>query len=1241
MPHDAQDQDGAAQGDAPLLPGLAAALPVPVAVILGEGLRVAAANAAWNRLAAGAATLDALFPRAAPVAAAALASGAASLSLRALAGGAAGDATWWDLDLVPHPDRPDALVVTAREVTAEVLARREEEGARAALDAVDARLRLAQDAAGVGTWEWDARTDRLSWSPGQFRLHGMDPARDAPPGFDAWIAMVHPDDRAPLLAAAEGAVDPDGHYQVEFRLRLAGTGEERWLLSRGRVMRRAPDGRPLRILGVNLDVTERRQEAEALREREERLRLAFRAAGLFAWDWDVPAGRVVWSDGAEALLGMEPGGFPGTVDAFRALVHPEDAPAVEAALGRALAGEDPEYAAEFRMRRGDGSWRWTATRAAVLRDAAGHPLRVVGVDHDVTERRAAEDARGEAERRAEGAAWLRLALEAGGMGAWDWDTGDRTGAARWDALMETLTGLRAEGGRGNALAFMDRIHPEDRPAVEEAVAAALAQGPGGTYEAEFRFRRPDGAVRWFRGRGQVAAGGTGGAPRLLGLNWDVSERREAATALEESEARLRALVAAMPQVAFAAPPDGRTDFVNARWTEYSGQDVAAARDGGWAAAVHPDDGARSVAAWETAVRTGEPCTFEQRLRGADGGFRWFLTRAEPLRDGGGRILRWFGTCTDISAIVEAREAAARSAAELERLVAARTRALAEAAAELQAEMRRREAAQEALLQSQKLEALGQLTSGVAHDFNNLLAAIQGSFRLLRREVGEASPRAAALLTHGEGAAERGARLIGQLSAFARREPPQAAVTDPAALLEGVHELLCHTAGALAQCRVAVEPGAWPVLVDPVRLETVLLNLAANARDAMPLGGEITVSARNAREDELPPGLPPGRGFLRLALRDAGTGMDADTLRRATEPFFTTKPRGMGTGLGLSSAHAFCAASDGALRLSSRLGEGTEVELFLPRAAILPGEEAAEAGARHGDATILLAEDDEALRPVTATLLRNLGYAVIEAPSAEAAAALAHAAPALDMLVTDVALGGVPGPVLAARLRAERPGLPVLFVTGHGRAPALDGGAVLPKPFAEADLARMVLRGLGRLPGEGAPPPDGRLLARLRHPALRGALEAWLAARALAAGALPAPDALAGEALPAAARDHMYLAEVQPTPDGAEIGAAGFRFIQAGRALEARFGAALAGRVVGLEEADGAALTDTLGGSLGAAYRRCARTRAPLLDYARFDLGDGLPEQVERLVVPLSADGIWVTHLLGVAVVTEGAPAGRA
>ncbi|MBX9702418.1 MAG: PAS domain-containing protein, partial [Acetobacteraceae bacterium] len=682
---------------------------------------------------------------------------------------------------------------------------------------------------------------------------------------------------------------------------------------------------------------------------------------------------------------------------------------------------------------------------------------------DVTAEREAEAALRDSEER------LRLAVEATELGSWDEDM--LAGRARWNAQAFRIMGLEPLDEPVPPETWSGRVHPEDLDRVRAACAAALL---GGTlYRCEHRIIRPDGELRWVDPLGRFITDEQGQPLRFVGVFTDVTERKRAEAALAETEARFRTLIEAMPQIGFVIARDGRVEFLSARWQEFSGLPVDSSIGLGWQQALHPDDSAATDDAWTRARDTNGTFELEHRLRrGADGAWRWFLVRGVPLtRDAAGEVTRWFGTSTDITEIVDARESAARQAEELERQVAARTRALVDAARELALEMRRREEAQAALLQAQKLEALGQLTGGVAHDFNNVLAAIAGSYRLIRRQP-ELGPKVLELITLGERATERATRLIQQLLAFARKEELAPVVIEPAAVLRAAEDMIRHTATGRLDCVLDLAEDAWPVIADRVRLETVLLNLVANARDASSDGGRLTVSARNALPEELPADLPPMRGFLRIAVEDTGHGMDADTLRRATEPFFTTKPRGRGTGLGLASAHGFAAQSGGALRLLSAPGKGTTVELFLPRAAMVTGggplrpdsraeaDEAVLDPARHGGGTILVVDDDDGVRPVTAAFLRRLGYRVVEAPSAEAAEALAHAhADTIDMLVTDVVMAGASGPTLAARLRAEWPGLPVLYITGFAGGAALDDAPVLRKPFPEAALARAVSEGL--------------------------------------------------------------------------------------------------------------------------------------------------------------------------------------
>jgi light-regulated signal transduction histidine kinase (bacteriophytochrome) len=407
---------------------------------------------------------------------------------------------------------------------------------------------------------------------------------------------------------------------------------------------------------------------------------------------------------------------------------------------------------------------------------------------------------------------------------------------------------------------------------------------------------------------------------------------------------------------------------------------------------------------------------------------------------------------------------ARSNAELEARVSERTRALNEAAQELAAEMRRREQAQAGLLQTQKLEALGQLTGGVAHDMNNVLAAIGGSYELMRRRTTD--PRMLTFIDHGLKATERATSLVRRLVAFARREDLSRVKVKLPDLLADLAAVLPHSVGPRIEVIVDAPGDTWPVLADLHALEVALINLAVNARDAMPDGGTLSITTVNLPAGTRHhPDLRPG-DYVAISVRDTGTGMPPDVLSHATDPFFTTKEPGHGSGMGLPMVHGLLTQLGGALDIASAVGEGTTVDILLPRAvAGLAAHADAPARidpSRHGRAVILLVEDDNEVRPVTAAFLRDLGYTVIEASSAEMARALAATLETIDLIVSDVVMPGADGPTMAAWLRTERPGLPVLFVTGHAwDARSLQGETVLRKPFSTSDFELAVLAKLGR------------------------------------------------------------------------------------------------------------------------------------------------------------------------------------
>ncbi|MGG5818847.1 ATP-binding protein [Falsiroseomonas sp. HW251] len=390
--------------------------------------------------------------------------------------------------------------------------------------------------------------------------------------------------------------------------------------------------------------------------------------------------------------------------------------------------------------------------------------------------------------------------------------------------------------------------------------------------------------------------------------------------------------------------------------------------------------------------------------------------------------------------------------------------LAEARAELRREAEEHRATAESLHQAQKMEALGQLTGGIAHDFNNLLTAVMGSLALLRRRLPPDDAKALRLLDNAAAGGRRGAALTQRLLAFSRRQVLRPEAVDVGTLLEGMAELLRRSAGPPYRVVLEVPPSLPPALADPVQLELALLNLVLNARDAMPEPGEIRVAAR-AEEATAVPGLAPGT-YVVLAVIDHGTGMDAATLARAAEPFFTTKGPGKGTGLGLSMVYGLAAQSQGRLVLKSRPGQGTTAELWLRRAepAAPAVERAVPAPAAPSRRLqVLLVDDDPLVLASTAGMLEELGHAVVEADGGRPALESLESGLAVDLVVTDYGMPGMSGIELTEAVRRLRPGLPVILATGYDELPAAAPRDVTPlsKPFGQDGLGAAIEETLAR------------------------------------------------------------------------------------------------------------------------------------------------------------------------------------
>jgi signal transduction histidine kinase len=541
----------------------------------------------------------------------------------------------------------------------------------------------------------------------------------------------------------------------------------------------------------------------------------------------------------------------------------------------------------------------------------------------------------------------------------------------------------------------------------------------------------------------------------VGANLELTRvRAEATAALCESEQRYRALVTATSNVVYRMNPDC-TQMLHLEGQGF----IADTRDPSrnWLQDyVHPDDWRLVSATIQKAIATKRMFELAHRVRRVDGTFGWAHSRAVPTLDQNGEIREWFGAASDVTDRKLAEFALRDLNENLEQRVAE--------------EMAERLKAESALRQVQKMEAIGHLTGGIAHDFNNLLQVVLGNLDNLKRRIDAAvMPSRGEIVRFVEGAtrgAERASTLTQRLLAFSRRQPLEPRLVDLNRLVIGMSELLRRTIGESIGIETVLGGGLWRIFADPNQLETSILNLAVNARDAMPNGGKLTIETANAYLDEAYAAeqqeVQPGQ-YVMLAISDTGIGMTKQVIASAFDPFFTTKEAGHGTGLGLSQVYGFVKQSMGHVKIYSEPGEGTTVHIYLPRliGEVAVDQEVAAGSIPSGDGSeiVLLVEDDEAVRELNAGMLRELNYAVIEAEHGDKALQILRVVPNIRVLFTDVGLpGGMNGRQLAEAALQLRPNLRVLFTTGYARNAIVHHGRLDPgidlisKPFTVAALA---------------------------------------------------------------------------------------------------------------------------------------------------------------------------------------------
>jgi PAS domain S-box-containing protein len=618
-----------------------------------------------------------------------------------------------------------------------------------------------------------------------------------------------------------------------------------------------------------------------------------------------------------------------------------------------------------------------------------------------------------------------------------------------------IHGLPLDAANESHEDWVRRIHPEDREATEKKFRDAVA-GTVRDYTVRYRIIRPsDGETRWISVKSTIERDAQGRAIRLVGAHTDVTEQVLAEQALRQSEERYRKLADQLSELnaTLAQRVEEKTRERDRIWNVSQDLLVVADRDGvwrtvnpactrtlGWSEAEllnrtsewlqHPDDGGMTRAQVNKLGSSEATVRFESRFRHKDGSYRWLSWTGVPDQD------RIYAVARDVTA--------EKAAAE------------------------RLKVTEEALLQSQKMEAVGQLTGGIAHDFNNLLTGIVGSLDLLQTRLHQGrTDNVARYINAAMTSANRAAALTHRLLAFARRQPLIPKSVDANQLVVSLEDLLRRTIGETIDLAIAAADDLWFTLCDPNQLESALLNLAINARDAMPDGGKLTITTSNARIEGViadSPALSPG-DYICISVTDTGAGMSAEVAARAFDPFFTTKPIGQGTGLGLSMIYGFARQSDGHVTIDSKLGRGTSVRLYLPRhhgeiAAQFASAAMAAEHAATGE-TVLVVEDEPVVRAVIVEMLGEQGYQTLEAVDGPSGLRILRANARIDLLVTDVGLPGMNGRQLADQARETRPDLKVLFITGYAESVAISDGFLQPgmemitKPFDLHNLSQRI------------------------------------------------------------------------------------------------------------------------------------------------------------------------------------------
>jgi len=965
------------------------------------------------------------------------------------------------------------------------------------------RLHFILEAASIGHWDIDMQSGEGFRSPTLFAQFGVD---RPPPDWTttAFLEVVHPEDRARVARSYDTARHDGGLYEERFRV-IWPDGRIHWLWAKGRVSLDA-EGKPARMLGLQIDITQQQEAMLSLSESESRFRALADAAPVMIFITDANAKRLYCNSAWLAFTGLSLD--EALAQRWGNLIHPDEVAAVRAGFERASRAR-VKYRTEYRMRNAQGRYRWLFIESQPRFDAGGQFLGYIGSCTDISDSKEAELGLRKAEER------LRLVIEGSNDAPWDLllEPGELYYSPRWWQML----GYEPDELPADATLWERIEHPDDRARTRAIFDAALA-GTARIYEVEFRLRHRDGHYVPVLSRGVILRDAAGRPVRVSGTNMDLTERKQAQQALQESEARYRLLIDHLTAGVVVHGADSSVVMGNAAASEVLGLSQAqmmgkAAPDPVWS--FRREDGSRMPVDEYPVMRVlASRAPLTNYVLGidkaADCDRTWVLVSAFPKFGLERELEEVIVTFVDISALKRAEIQHDR----------------------LEAQLR----------ESQKMEAIGTLAGGIAHDFNNIVGAILGNAELASQDIDNRG-QALQSLEEIRKAGRRARDLVRQILSFSRRQPTAKQVIALPARVRDAVRLLQSTllTQATIECSFAADVPA--ILADPVQVDQVLINLITNATHAMDgRAGRIAVHAQALRIGAAAPGnaspplatagdashagaapgsalqagitvphpasqagiavphptaqagtaaphptaqagaaapedaalagagtpdLPPGL-YAHITVRDSGQGMDAATLQRIFEPFFTTKPVGIGTGLGLSVVYGIMQAHGGAVRAESAPGQGSVFHLYFPGTSSAepaggPADAALPAG-QGRSRRVMYIDDDEALAFLVSRLLERRGYAVSAfASPAKALAALREAPAAFDLLVSDYNMPGLTGLDVARIARQIRADLPVAiasgFITDEMRAQAAAMGIrdLIFKPNAVEEYCEVVDR----------------------------------------------------------------------------------------------------------------------------------------------------------------------------------------